>query len=84
LEAMACGTPVCLSSIPVFHEIYGRTDVCYGDPLDTEAFSSSLCRSLTDVDYRIRLRKRGLQLAQKYTWDSAFDGYRAVFNELLT
>lgn len=83
LEAMACGTPVCLSSIPVFHEIYGSDAACYGDPFDVEAFAASLQTVLSDSDYQEKLRQNGLRLARQYTWDRAFEGYSAVFKELL-
>ena len=83
LEAMACGTPVCLSSIPVFHEVYGDEDVCYADPYDMESLASALQQVLSDCNYQKRLTARGRQIAQRYTWDAAFEGYRSVFNEVL-
>jgi len=79
LEAMACGTPVCLSSIPVFHEIYGQENSFFGDPFDADAFSGALYQSLTDSENRSRFRDQGLHLAQNYTWDAAFEGYRDLF-----
>jgi glycosyltransferase involved in cell wall biosynthesis len=83
LEAMACGTPVCLSSIPVFHEIYGDENVCYGDPLDARSFSHSLCELLEDSQYQKRLIENGMETARFYTWDRAVEGYLAAFRELM-
>lgn len=83
LEAMACGTPVCLSSIPVFHEIYGDGNVCYGDPLDARSFSESLQSLLEDSPYQKRLIKNGLEAVRFYTWERAFGGYLDVFRELM-
>lgn len=84
LEAMACGTPVCLSAIPVFHEVYGKQDICYGDPQDAEHFSEALRRLLEDAAYRDCLIRRGQQLADSYTWEKTMDGYHSVFQELLS
>ena len=81
LEAMACGTPVCLSSIPVFHEVYGDQDICYADPYSPDSLTDALKRIADDSGYRQQLIRRGDELSRMYTWDRAFDGYRAVFNE---
>jgi glycosyltransferase involved in cell wall biosynthesis len=84
LEAMACGTPVCLSSIPVFHEIYGQDSACYADPHDPDSLASALTRLLDDELYRAQLVQKGLQLAQRYTWDHVYEQYAELFRTLLS
>jgi len=84
LEAMACGTPVCLSSIPVFREVYGNENICYGDPLDAQLFADSIYEVLADLQYQKRLIRRGFELADFYSWEQTVDGYFSVFNEVLT
>lgn len=84
LEAMACGTPVCLSSIPVFHEIYGPDAACYADPHDSKSIAIALTRLLADVTYRQQLIQHGLQLASRYTWDRAYEQYAELFQEILS
>lgn len=84
LEAMACGTPVCLSSIPVFHEIYGQESACYADPHDPDSLADGLLRLLDNEPYREQLIRQGLQLAQHYTWDRAYGQYAELFRELLS
>lgn len=84
LEAMACGTPVCLSSIPVFHEIYGQDAASYADPHDPAAIADALTRLLDDEAHRRQFIQQGLQRASRYTWDSAYDQYAALFKEILS
>lgn len=84
LEAMACGTPVCLSSIPVFHEVYGQESACYSDPHDPDSLAASLARLLDDESYRTQRTQQGLQLAQRYTWDHAYKQYADLFKELMS
>ncbi len=82
LEAMACGTPVCLSSIPVFHEVYGANAACYVDPYDPDSIDDVLIRMLEDTSLRANLIQRGLQRAKHYTWDSVYEQYRLLFKEV--
>jgi glycosyltransferase involved in cell wall biosynthesis len=83
LEAMACGTPVCLSAIPVFHEIYGQDVACYADPHDPDSLADALIHLLDNEPCREQLSQRGLQLAQHYTWDHVYEQYAALFQEIL-
>jgi len=83
LEAMACGTPVCLSSIPVFHEIYGSETASYVDPNDPEALAQSLEELMSNEPARTKSVQAGLQLAKRYTWDMAYEQYHELFRELV-
>jgi glycosyltransferase involved in cell wall biosynthesis len=82
LEAMACGTPVCLSSIPVFHEIYGPDTACYADPFDPDALAEALLHLLDDAASRQQFVNNGLHLAQTYTWDRVYEQYAELFKEV--
>lgn len=84
LEAMACGTPACLSSIPVFYEVYGQDAASYVDPHAPEAIAAALTRLLDDEAYRRQLIQQGLQLASRYTWDNVYEQYASLFKELLS
>lgn len=84
LEAMACGTPVCLSSIPVFHEIYGQESACYADPHDPDSLADGLLRLLDNEPYREQLVQQGLRLAQRYTWDQVYEQYATLFKEMIS
>ena len=48
LEAMACGTPVVASEIPVLREI-GADAAVYVDPTNPEAIAAGLLRLLEDA-----------------------------------
>ena len=45
--------------------------------------ASALQQVLSDCNYQKRLTARGHKIAQRYTWNAAFEGYRSVFNEVL-
>lgn len=83
LEAMACGTPVCLSSIPVFDEIYGPESATYIDPHRSESIADGLTRLLDDEACRRRQILCGLELAKRYSWEHVSGQYANLFRELL-
>ena len=81
LEAMACGTPVAASDIPVLREVLGSAaELIRG--FDTEAWCHSLNMLLTDTDHRSMLRQRGFKQAARFTWQETarqtWDVYRKV------
>jgi glycosyltransferase involved in cell wall biosynthesis len=80
LEAMACGTPVCLSSIPVFHEVFGNDSAVYADPFDPESLRDALERLFVDTPLRESLSRHGLELAKRYTWDDTYSRYADLFS----
>lgn len=67
VEAMACGTPVLVSDIPVLREIAGDAAI-YVDPNDDEDISSGICRLLSDEPLRAALRVKGAARAAEFTW----------------
>ncbi|MBC8413737.1 MAG: glycosyltransferase family 4 protein [Nitrospira sp.] len=67
IEAMACGTPVLTSDLPVMREIIGDNAVLV-DPKSTEAIAEGMYRGLTDEGLKKTLREKGLQLAEEFTW----------------
>lgn len=79
LEAMACGTPCCLSSIPVFHEVFADDAAVYSDPHDPDSLRASLERLLADSSSRGRLSLNGIELSRRYTWDNTHEQYASLF-----
>jgi glycosyltransferase involved in cell wall biosynthesis len=67
VEAMACGTPVLVSDIPVLREIAGEAAV-YVDPHDDGDIASGICRLLSDERLGADLRVRGSAQAADFTW----------------
>lgn len=67
LEAMASGTPVVASDIPVFREI-GDGAIWFAEPGQEPSFSEAMCQVI-DKKYEVdKLIKNGLIKASNYSW----------------
>ena len=82
VEAMACGTPVLTSDIPVMHELVGDSAVIV-DPKDIDDIAEGMLRGLTDKALRADLVSEGLKLAEKYSWENTakktLDYYKQIY-----
>lgn len=67
IEAMACGAPVVVSSIPVLLETTGGAALS-APPDDAEGLADRIQQILNDASLAQRLRADGLQQAQRYSW----------------
>ena len=82
LEAMACGTPVVASDIPVFREVAGPAAE-YFDPRSTNDLTAALCRAL-EPGRRAALVQHGAERVAAWpTWADVVRGTLAVYQELL-
>lgn len=83
LEAMACGTPVITSSVSSLPEVAGDAAVLV-DPYNVEEIAQALCGVLNSEQFKISLRERGLERAQKFSWDKVarqtLEVYREVYD----
>jgi glycosyltransferase involved in cell wall biosynthesis len=70
LEAMACGTPVVVSTVSSLPEVVGDAGVQV-DPFDVEAIACTLRALMADADRRVQLRERGFRQAAPFTWERA-------------
>jgi glycosyltransferase involved in cell wall biosynthesis len=70
LEAMACGVPVIVSSLEVFHEIAGEAAV-YVSPTDPYEIAASIYTLIQDDSLRQRCVRLGKERAKAFTWESA-------------
>jgi alpha-1,3-rhamnosyl/mannosyltransferase len=81
LEAMACGTPLACSRIPVLEEVAGDA-AAYFDPLVVEDIAATLSALLNDRRAASELAARGRERARAFTWATAarktIDVYRAA------
>lgn len=81
LEAMACGTPVVASDIPVFREwAAGAAELV--PPENQEAVADALSKVATEEEIRQRMRESGLAIAREFTWErtaqATLEAYREV------
>ena len=67
LEAMAYGTPVLASAIPVFKEIYQEAAV-YFDPQNPQDIADKIKLVISDKKVREKKTKECLALVKKYSW----------------
>ncbi len=69
LEAMACGTPVVGSRAASIPEVVREGGILV-DPADTHALATALVRLLTDDALHAELRRRAIQRAARFTWET--------------
>lgn len=68
LEAMACGVPVMCSNRTSLPEVGGDA-VAYFDPESEEDMSGVIWEVATHPEMRERLSQKGLQRAQRFSWE---------------
>ncbi|MCB0064004.1 MAG: glycosyltransferase family 4 protein [Caldilineaceae bacterium] len=70
LEAMACGTPVICSDIPVLREVVGESALTV-IATDEGALAAQIGQLLTEPTLRAELLQRGLRQAQRFSWQAS-------------
>jgi glycosyltransferase involved in cell wall biosynthesis len=84
IEAIACGTPVIASDIPVFREIAEGAALFYSPPEDEHSLCDSIATLLSSESLRKSLQTGSERLVKKYTMvDFAkrhFEAYKTVCN----
>jgi glycosyltransferase involved in cell wall biosynthesis len=82
LEAMACGCPVLTSTTSCMPEVAGEAALL-ADPHDIGAMARAMRRVLRDPFLAHELRARGLEHAQRFTWERAARSTLEVYEECL-
>lgn len=67
LEAMACGTPVLCSNLPVLQEVAGKAAM-YFDPNDVEDIKNKLEKYIANQELKTLFKHLGLQRVQNFSW----------------
>jgi glycosyltransferase involved in cell wall biosynthesis len=79
LEAMACGTPVLVSKNTALAETSAGAALSF-DPLNINEIASALCKVIEDGKLRQKLRLKGLQRVQDYSWERAAGQVLEILN----
>ncbi len=80
VEAMATGTPVLASDIPIFREIY-KDAATYFDPYSVDSFIQSV-KKLEKAD-RQKVIQLGKEIASAYNWDTMVEQTVEVYRKIL-
>jgi len=81
LEAMACGTPTVVSSIPVLMETTSGAALSAG-PDDIAGLTDQVQLAMCDSTVRVRLQREGLARAQTYSWERYAQEIMEVYDSL--
>lgn len=79
LQAMACGTPVVSSNISSMPEVVGNAGILV-EPKDTRSITTGIIEALEN---RGTLIKKGLQQAEKFSWNKTARQTHQVYQEVL-
>jgi glycosyltransferase involved in cell wall biosynthesis len=82
LEAMACGTPVIVSSASSLPEVAGDAALIV-DPLDVDALTEAIDKVLSDRALGEELRLSGLRQAAGFSWQRCAQETAAVYRTTL-
>lgn len=67
LEAMSCGCPVIASNTSSIPEVVGDAAIMV-NPEDIEGLADAMYRVLTNNELRLKMKKQGLERANKFSW----------------
>lgn len=70
IEAMACGTPVAASDIPVLHEVAGDA-AAFVRPTNEDAWGNAIEALAADPARRAALREAGLRRAARFSFEES-------------
>ena len=82
VEAMACGTPVVSSPNGSLSEVVGDAAELV-DPTNVESIATGLRNVLSDPDHRAALRAAGLAQAARFSWETAAEQTREIYESVL-
>jgi glycosyltransferase involved in cell wall biosynthesis len=80
VEAMAAGTPLVCSDIPVLHEVAGNAAL-FASPERPEELAQQIERVLTDEQLRTELVSRGSERLREFDWTKTAEETVAVWRE---
>lgn len=81
LEAMACGTPVIVSSTSSLPEVVGDAGILV-DPYNTGEIAQAMYQVISDEGLRQQIRQRGLNRAKMFSWEKTAQQTLKVFESV--
>ena len=80
LEAMAVGTPVLVSDLPVFEEVCGAAALRF-NPEDPDSIARGIALSLQEEPERAERIRQGAERARRFRWEDSARRLRDLFRE---
>jgi len=81
LEAMACGTPVVASDIPVFKEVLNDAALL-ADPYNPEDIAQKIYTVISNEELRNNLIRKGFERIKIFSWERTASQTLNVFREI--
>jgi glycosyltransferase involved in cell wall biosynthesis len=81
LEAMACGCPIITSNVFSLPEVVGEAGMLV-DPYDVEMIAHALSTVLENDELKREMSRKGIEQAQKFSWERAGVELLAVCREV--
>ena len=81
LEAMACGCPIIASNVFSLPEVVGEAGMLV-DPYDVEMIARALSTVLENDELKREMSRKGIEQAQKFSWERAGVEWLAVCREV--
>ncbi|MBI4713818.1 glycosyltransferase family 4 protein [Candidatus Uhrbacteria bacterium] len=82
LEAIACGTALLTSDIPVHHEVAGDSSI-FISPKDPELWAKQMTRLVADPQIKEKLIEKGSIRAQEFSWEKTAKQTLEVLRSLI-
>jgi glycosyltransferase involved in cell wall biosynthesis len=82
LEAMAVGTPVLVSDLPVFEEVCGAAALRF-DPKDPDSMAEGIARSMQEEPGRGERLRQGAERARRFRWEDSARRLRDLFQKVM-
>lgn len=81
IEAMAAGTPVVCSGIPVLREI-SKDAALFCDPENSQEFAENISKVLADENLQNSLLEKGKKIAQNFNWQKTAEKTLEIYQLL--
>lgn len=82
IEAIACGTPVIVSSLPAYKEIL-QDNAIFVKPKNSQLLAREIVKLIKDEDRRDRMIKKAQSFIKRYTWEKVGKKLEEVYFKLV-